>query len=503
MAAARLWTVGVVFPEDGPSYNIPHSLNILIKVPEHIKSMLGLEMELDDTGSKLTLVEIENPSRFSLVVQLPMRIDGNSIAAKFRKKRRVIEASAKVKTVEGGQPPELLEAVQRQRLEYLNSVKEADAGSQEPVRDKIVGEEESLAEAPPEPAPNLKALHAKYKKIKEEGEKGNKTAVVSLLALPPNPPIAQKIAGNESDSYDNFEKAVQGHPSNRLQLVSPEALISIVEVCLCLALASKGLAPSEPQNTVAKVMASFYSQAQSELCRQLLVNLAQGDDISKDASGTKVVISPGAREKWVRLAKVQQLKITKVLVEKVKKQEVSPRESTNGNLQNCISDFSHRSLQALLEQGRAAKGGKAEKKSTRAHAPVFDKNDENSEPQLPSHFCSGALLISAKNSSGCLSALLTKSFKGSEKRRVKQFVGKRAELTAEKLMDNGFAILEGFVLPPKVVELRTEIDNLQPHFTPSEIWVGKGADVGAQISVPDVRGDKVLWMCGGHKEVDR
>ena len=26
----------------------------------------------------------------------------------------------------------------------------------------------------------------------------------------------------------------------------------------------------------------------------------------------------------------------------------------------------------------------------------------------------------------------------------------------------------------------------------------RDADVGAQISVPSVRGDKVLWMCGGH-----
>ena len=28
--------------------------------------------------------------------------------------------------------------------------------------------------------------------------------------------------------------------------------------------------------------------------------------------------------------------------------------------------------------------------------------------------------------------------------------------------------------------------------------MGKEADVGAQIQVPSVRGDKVLWMCGGH-----
>ena len=32
---------------------------------------------------------------------------------------------------------------------------------------------------------------------------------------------------------------------------------------------------------------------------------------------------------------------------------------------------------------------------------------------------------------------------------------------------------------------------------PSEIWVGKDAGAGAQITVPSVRGDQVLWMCGG------
>lgn len=33
-----------------------------------------------------------------------------------------------------------------------------------------------------------------------------------------------------------------------------------------------------------------------------------------------------------------------------------------------------------------------------------------------------------------------------------------------------------------------------------QIWVGKEAGAGAQISVPSVRGDRVLWMCGGHQK---
>ncbi len=44
-----------------------------------------------------------------------------------------------------------------------------------------------------------------------------------------------------------------------------------------------------------------------------------------------------------------------------------------------------------------------------------------------------------------------------------------------------------------------EIDVVDRHFELSEIWVGKAANVGAQVSVPSVRGDRVLWMCGGHQ----
>ena len=47
---------------------------------------------------------------------------------------------------------------------------------------------------------------------------------------------------------------------------------------------------------------------------------------------------------------------------------------------------------------------------------------------------------------------------------------------------------------PFCARFRDELDNLEVHYSPSEIWVGKGADLGAQIVVPDVRGDKVLWM---------
>lgn len=42
-----------------------------------------------------------------------------------------------------------------------------------------------------------------------------------------------------------------------------------------------------------------------------------------------------------------------------------------------------------------------------------------------------------------------------------------------------------------------------PAWEASEIWVGKTNDVGAMLQVPSVRGDRVLWMCGGHTREGR
>ncbi len=47
-----------------------------------------------------------------------------------------------------------------------------------------------------------------------------------------------------------------------------------------------------------------------------------------------------------------------------------------------------------------------------------------------------------------------------------------------------------------VREVRTELEPLEPHYSPGLIWVGREAQAGAQISVSDVRGDVVLWLDG-------
>jgi len=50
------------------------------------------------------------------------------------------------------------------------------------------------------------------------------------------------------------------------------------------------------------------------------------------------------------------------------------------------------------------------------------------------------------------------------------------------------------------IQVRIEAGLFAEHYDQSEIWVGKQADVGTLLSVPSVRGDKVIWMCGGHDQ---
>jgi hypothetical protein len=89
-------------------------------------------------------------------------------------------------------------------------------------------------------------------------------------------------------------------------------------------------------------------------------------------------------------------------------------------------------------------------------------------------------------------------------RRAKRTrIGKLADDVAWQLDSSGWAVMDGFISSASVAAVREEMNLLEPHYEASEIWVGKanGGAVGAQISVPKVRGDKVLWMCGGHQMV--
>ena len=88
--------------------------------------------------------------------------------------------------------------------------------------------------------------------------------------------------------------------------------------------------------------------------------------------------------------------------------------------------------------------------------------------------------------------------KKSTKRMVRMRISNIAKNTAGALDKYAWACLDGFCCADLILRIRAEIARLEPYYDPSEIWVGAESSVGAQINVPSVRGDKVLWMCGAH-----
>ena len=407
----------------------------------NISSMTGLDMNLQSN-----LVTLTGPDNLDLRISLPLRIDADAVKAAFKKKKSQLIVSGRVLTVAEGQPEELMENVTNARREQLGFAPEDSPKLPEPTLPETALQ--------PPPPPDVKGLYDKYKNMS-----------TTAVSTPSDP------------SYSNTTLTVMGHPTNDLQLISPSALVAVVSSMLTLAHAQ----PSDsPQLTIKEIMESFPSKAQSELARQLLM---QAVKYAQQSNGV-VALPESATHKFVQLAEFQQKKISAVLAENKKKDEAKAQAEARVPLTD-------------LEGSQFG-----EKRSTHAHAPVFDKDDENTSPTLAPVFIAKDLLVNGATNSGTISELLLKTSKGSEKRRVKQVVGQKATQVAAKLQQNSFAVLDNFISESKVKELRDELDNLQPHYTPSEIWVGKGADLGAQIVVPDVRGDKVLWMCGGHAAVD-
>lgn len=90
------------------------------------------------------------------------------------------------------------------------------------------------------------------------------------------------------------------------------------------------------------------------------------------------------------------------------------------------------------------------------------------------------------------------SKKKSVKSAVKKKVGNMAEEVGRHLEEFGWAVCDHTIPEDLVRRVRIESGLFTDHFEQAEIWVGKQADIGAQLVVPSVRGDRVLWMCGGH-----
>eukprot|EP00981_Chlorochromonas_danica_P014445 scaffold8015_cov165-Ochromonas_danica.AAC.3 len=70
---------------------------------------------------------------------------------------------------------------------------------------------------------------------------------------------------------------------------------------------------------------------------------------------------------------------------------------------------------------------------------------------------------------------------------------------SRSLEDRHWAAVEGIAPLDLIRRVRVEAQLFSESFEQAEIWVGKQADVGAHLTVPSIRGDKVLWLCGGHQ----
>jgi len=183
------------------------------------------------------------------------------------------------------------------------------------------------------------------------------------------------------------------------------------------------------------------------------------------------------------------MKKLRFVMEEVRKRQVADYEAEAKKKKGANNNFAN---------GDGIDSITSEKYSTHAHAPTFQKGETEEGTTATITFISPASVIKGDN----LSALFLNNLKGSKKKVARQKVIAKTRRLANNLESDNFAVMDNFLDQTSVRNVRSEIDALDPHFTPSEIWVGKGADVGAQIVVPDVRGDKVLWMCGGHLRKD-
>ena len=84
--------------------------------------------------------------------------------------------------------------------------------------------------------------------------------------------------------------------------------------------------------------------------------------------------------------------------------------------------------------------------------------------------------------------------KKAAKSSAKKLVARMAAAAAAHLEEHGWAVLDNFLPEELVQRVRVESGLFRSSYEQSEIWVGKQADVGAQLSVPSVRGDKVSCL---------
>ncbi|CAK0796308.1 unnamed protein product, partial [Prorocentrum cordatum] len=76
---------------------------------------------------------------------------------------------------------------------------------------------------------------------------------------------------------------------------------------------------------------------------------------------------------------------------------------------------------------------------------------------------------------------------------------RRAACAAAALLEaGGLAVCDAFVPAAEVERLHAELACHDADFEVAKVWVGHGRE-GAQLAVPDVRSDRVFWVCGEHR----
>jgi Rps23 Pro-64 3,4-dihydroxylase Tpa1-like proline 4-hydroxylase len=141
--------------------------------------------------------------------------------------------------------------------------------------------------------------------------------------------------------------------------------------------------------------------------------------------------------------------------------------------------------------------------STTHHAPAFIDENHNEEqtPNINYSFSAPEKFIELDAKS---EALFLKDKSSGAKKALKRKENKKktsilAKSIGAHLKEHEWAVCDNFLPLDLIRRVRIEAGIFQECYENSEIWVGKQADVGAHIQVPSVRGDKVLWMCGGHR----
>jgi hypothetical protein len=133
------------------------------------------------------------------------------------------------------------------------------------------------------------------------------------------------------------------------------------------------------------------------------------------------------------------------------------------------------------------------------HAPQFVDNAGNSVEQQVVIPESDVKFFDATSASDAALKPIRNRKKKNLKREARLKVSSLAEQVSDHLNEHGWAVMDKFLPLDLVRRVRIEANLFRQFYEQSEIWVGKRADIGAHVRVPSVRGDKVLWVCGGHR----